>query len=230
MTLQLTTWQAPPAQPELTAGAAHLWRFPLAKQDSLEHLLNEEEQSRANRLRSPEKSQAFVVARIRLRQILAGYLDCDPATLSFAYGPSGKPSLVGDDAPIFNLTHSGNWGLCAVVKEGEVGVDIEMLNPELDYAKLAKRFFSKVENEWLQQCPPHRRRRMFYRIWTRKEAWLKGKGGGFSDPDQDIGPVHLAGSYTRDGDWWLKSFTVARDSLAALAVSQEISLVQRWNA
>jgi 4'-phosphopantetheinyl transferase len=230
MTLQLTTWQTPPAQPELTAGSVHLWRFSIANKKTLEHLLNAEELKRANRLRIPEKARTFVVARARLRQLLAGYLDRDPQSLTFAYGPSGKPSLVGDKVPVFNLSHSGNWGLCAVAKEGEVGVDIETLNPELDYAKLAERFFSKAENEWLQQCPPHRRRRLFYRIWTRKEAWLKGKGSGFSDPDQDIGFVHLAGSYTSDGAWWLKSFTLNHDCLAALAVSQEVSLLQRWNA
>ena len=63
-----------------------------------------------------------------------------------------------------------------------------------------------------------------------KEAWLKGQGGGFSDPDQDIGPVHLAGSCTCDGNWWLRSFPLARHSLATLALSQEFSVVQRWDA
>lgn len=229
MTLQLTTWQTPPAQPELTAGSVHLWRFPIANKKALEHLLNAEELKRANRLRIPEKSRIFVVARARLRQILAGYLDRDPQSLTFDYGPSGKPSLVGDKVPVFNLSHSGNWGLCAVAKEGEVGVDIETLNHDLDYAKLAERFFSKAENEWLQQRPPHRRRRVFYRIWTRKEAWLKGKGGGFSDHDQDIGSVHLSGCCTHDGGWWLRSFPVGRNSIATIAVRQEFSLLQRWD-
>ncbi len=230
MTLQLTPWQSPPSQPELTAEEVHLWRFPLTSQKPLEHLLNEEEQKRAQRLLIPDKARAFVVARARLRQILASYLDLDPQTLCFTYGQSGKPALVGiADAPAFNLAHSGNWGVCAVGKEGEVGVDIETLDRELDYARLAKRFFSTAENEWLQKCPLHRRRRLFFRIWTRKEAWLKGKGGGFSDPDQDIGPTHLAGSYTYDGTWWLRSFPVNRHCLATLAVSQKFSLLQRWN-
>ena len=230
MTLQLTPWHNPPSKPKLTVEAVHLWRFPLNSQKPLEHLLNEEEQKRAQRLLIPDKARAFVVARARLRKILASYLDLDPQALRFTYGPSGKPALIGvADAPAFNLAHSGNWGLCAVAKEGEVGVDIETLNPELDYARLAQRFFSTAENEWLKKCPLHCRRRQFFRIWTRKEAWLKGKGGGFSDPDQDIGPAHLEGCYTYDGTWWLRSFSVARYYLATIAVSQEFSLVQRWN-
>ena len=230
MTLQLTPWQNPPSELEFTSDTVHLWRFQLTSQNSLEHLLNEEELQRAERLRIPEKARAFVVARARLRQILAGYLALDPQSLRFTYGSSGKPALIGMvDAPIFNLAHSGNWGVCAVVKSGEVGVDIETLHTELDYAKLAERFFSTAEKKCLQECPPYRRRRLFYRIWTRKEAWLKGKGGGFSDSDQDIGPVHLAGSCTYDGNWWLRSFPVARNYLATLAVSQEFRVLQRWD-
>jgi 4'-phosphopantetheinyl transferase len=186
----------------------HLWRFPLVCSNSLETLLDEQELQRAKRLRSPDKARAFVAARARLRLILSGYLEMEPQSLHFSYGPAGKPALVGlADSPAFNLAHSGNWGVCAVVSRGEVGVDLETMNPSLDYTL-----------------------RCFYRIWTRKEAWLKGKGDGFSDPDQDIGPAHLAGSCTCDGNWWLRSFPLARHSLATLALSQEFSLVQRWNA
>ena len=81
MTLQLTPWQTPPLKPALTAGAVQLWRFPLDCPDSLEHLLDEEELQRARRLRALRKARAFVVARARLRQILAGYLDLAPQAL-----------------------------------------------------------------------------------------------------------------------------------------------------
>ena len=227
----LTPWHAPPSMLDLKSDEVHLWRFPLTCSDSLEHHLDEQELQRAKRLRSPDKARTFVVARARLRQILSGYLDRDPQSLRFSYGPAGKPALVGlVDSLSFNLAHSGNWGVCAVVGRGEVGVDVETINPALNYANLARRFFSETENQWLRACPEPRRLRCFYRIWTRKEAWLKGKGGGFSDPDQDIGLAHLVGSCTSDGSWWLRGFPLARYSLATLALSQEFSLVQRWDA
>lgn len=231
MTLQLTPWQTPPLKPALTAGAVQLWRFPLDCPDSLEHLLDEEELQRARRLRAPVKARTFVVARGRLRQILAGYLDLAPQALRFQYGPFGKPVLAGPASAelAFNLAHSGGWGLCAVTLGVEVGVDIERVDCKLDYDQLAAGFFSAGERAWLQACRPHRRRRQFFRIWTRKEAWLKGKGGGFSDPAQDIGPAHLQGCDTCDDHWWLRSFPVARHYLATLALSRECSVVQRWN-
>lgn len=232
MTLQLTPWQAPPSQPELSRGAVHLWRFPLGSKDSLEHLLNDEELQRARRFLIPDKARHFVVARARLRLILASYLGLAPESLGFNYGPSGKPALEGQPAEFlaFNLSHSGSWGLCAVTKGLAVGVDVERLDRKVDYDKLAARFFSANEQKYLRGGSAHRRRRLFFRIWTRKEAWLKGKGGGFSDPDQDIGPAHLAGCYTHDGNWWLRSFPVGHNYIATLALSQECSLVQRWDA
>jgi 4'-phosphopantetheinyl transferase len=232
MTLQLTPWQAPPSKSKLTEGAVHVWRFPLDSQESLEHLLNEEELQRVQRLRAPGKARDFVVARARLRQILASYLDLAPESLCFNYGPSGKPALEAPlaDSLAFNLAHSGRWGLCAVTRGVAVGVDIERLERKVNYDKLASGFFSASERAWLKGVSLHRRRRQFFRIWTRKEAWLKGKGGGFSEPDQDIGPAHLAGCYTHDGSWWLRSFPVARDYLGTLAVPQEFSLMQRWDA
>jgi 4'-phosphopantetheinyl transferase len=166
-----------------------------------------------------------------LRRILAGYLGRPPQSLRFEYGAAGKPRLAGDMAHLvaFNLAHSGEWGLCAVTNGFEVGVDIERVDMQLDFAKLAARFFSR--NEWsrLEECAPPRRRRLFFRIWTRKEAWLKGRGGGFSEADQDLGPAHLAGCCTHDRNWWLRSFPVTRHYLAALAVPQEVSRVRRWD-
>ena len=231
MPLVLTPWQAPPTHPELTEQSVHLWRFPLDYHKSLEALLDEQELQRVGRLHVPEKARVFIAARGRLRQILSSYLALAPETLRFNYGSAGKPVLAGNipEALAFNLAHSGQWGLCAVTKGVEVGVDIEKVNFQLDYEKLAAGFFSTNEKNWLQNSSMLRRRRHFFRIWTRKEAWLKGKGGGFSDPDQDIGPAHLQGCCTHDGTWWLRSFSVSRHYLAALAVPQEYSLLQRWD-
>ena len=231
MTLVLTPWQIPPSQPELLEQSVHLWRFPLDCQEPLEGLLDEQELLRFNRLRVPKKARNFVVARTRLRQILGSYLDLAPETLCFDYSPFGKPALASSirSGLAFNLAHSGRWGLCAVTRGVEVGVDIEKVARQLDHEKLAAHFFSPCERNWLQAASQHRRKRLFFRIWTRKEAWLKGKGGGFSDPAQDIGPAHLAGCYTEDGNWWLRSFPVARHYLATLALPQEFSLLQRWD-
>lgn len=230
MVFALTSWQDPPTHPVLSEDEVHLWRFPLACREPLQNLLDAGEIQRAQRLRSPVKARAFITARARLRQILSGYLDLPPASLRFDYGPAGKPVLVsqGADGPAFNLAHSGAWGLCAVVKVGEVGVDIEQIDARLDFEPIAAAFFSPQEYDRLMACTAARRRRIFYRLWTRKEAWLKGRGIGFSDNSQELAPPHLEGCCTHDGHWWLRSFPVARHYLAALAVPHRVKRLRCW--
>lgn len=227
----MSPWQAPPLRPVLADGEIHLWRFPLVNTEPLECLLEEQELQRARRLRVPGKARAFITARGRLRQILSCYLELPPEDLRFDYGPAGKPALAGDliDAPAFNLAHSGVWGLCAVAGGVALGVDIERTDTRLDFDKLAAAFFSRDELHRLQACMPQRRRRSFFRLWTRKEAWLKGRGCGFADSDQGLAAEHLRGTCTFDGSWWLTSFPVVRHYLAALAVSKKPASLQRWH-
>lgn len=230
MTLVLSPWRVPAEQPLLDARSVHVWRFRLDGAVSIDHLLNAEEHKRGARLRDERKARAWMLARGRLRQILAGYLGVEPGAVRFVTNAHGKPSLAeGSSAELaFNLSHAGVWGLCAVSAGSEVGIDIERIDATLDHERLAARFFSPAENARLAACPQARRRREFYRIWTRKEAWLKGKGGGFSAPDLALDPVLLACCCASDGIWRLRNFPVARQYLAAVAVHSRVTSVQRW--
>lgn len=174
------------AQP-LSDGQIDLWRFrvdlPENKINLLKDLLSADELQRAARLLIAEKRQQFIVARASLRSILARYLDCTPAELVFKYGAQGKPELLHQPAGLnFNLAHSGVWAVLAISRTGAVGVDLERIDPALDYNLLAPKFFSKRENDRLGAVTGLRRRRTFYRLWTCKESVLKLSGVGFSAP------------------------------------------------
>lgn len=215
-------WIPSSLPPQLAAGEVHLWRFPLDPfphdLHSLQRLLSLDEQQRAARLLDPRKAQAFIVARARLRQILASYLSVDPAQISFTYGEQGKPALLSPATILtFNLSHSGDLALLAVAQGMEVGVDIEKIEPSLDYQRLAARFFSSEENAALMAAPKARRRRMFYRLWTKKEAQLKGAGGGFSAPP---GRTSVR--------WSTRTFWLGRGYVAALASIASIGSVRRF--
>jgi 4'-phosphopantetheinyl transferase len=223
--VSLTPWQVPPAYAQLNGQSAHVWRFRIdlsaADIDGLKAMLCHEELLRANRLLDPVKANKFVAARGRLRQILARYLSIPPASVEFAYGEYGKPCLAGspDDTLMFNLSHAGCWGLLVVASEFNVGVDVEKIDFGLEYEKVATRYFSADEISTLTQLQSVRRRRAFYRIWTLKEARLKGEGSGFSSTQQ----------YNQGTEWLLRSFSVDRDYLGALAVAKHVVHVQRWN-
>ena len=60
---------------------------------------------------------------------LARYLDRDPGSLEFEYGPYGKPSLVDGDGLEFSWARSGGVGVLAVARGRAVGIDVERIEP-----------------------------------------------------------------------------------------------------
>jgi len=49
---------------------------------------------------------------------------------------------------------------------------------ELPFVDLARRFFACEEVAAFQTGPSNDRRELFYRVWTRKEAYVKARGVG----------------------------------------------------
>lgn len=88
------------------------------------------------------------------------------------YGPKGKPGFPDNKPFYFSLSHSG--GLAGVlVSEAPVGFDIQLMDNR-DYEKIAKRFFSPDE-----ACAV-RDKEDFFRIFTKKESFVKMTGEGMS--------------------------------------------------
>ena len=75
----------------------------------------------------------------------------------------------------FNLSHSGDYVVCAV-GDGEVGADIQKWVPYKE--RTAERFFAPTEWKLLQELPASQRTELFYRLWSRKEAYGKYTGQG----------------------------------------------------
>jgi hypothetical protein len=80
----------------LASNEVHVWRIPLnqspAKTLPLERVLSADEREKAARFYFDKDRRQFVQARAALRFILSQYLQVDPQTLEFAYGPQGKKS------------------------------------------------------------------------------------------------------------------------------------------
>ena len=208
-------------RPAFTAGGGSPLAFSLVGSNvpPFKTLLSADELRRAERLLDSHKAQAFIVGRGRLRQILGSYLQSDPAAIEFAYGADGKPALHRPQArPLqFNLSHSGNWAVLALSAGVAIGVDLEKIDLSLDYASLAARFFSAAENARLLAVSPPRRRRSFYRLWTRKEALLKGQGRGFT-----------ASTEVEERSWQLRSFWLGLGYVGEIACAGEIQVLRRW--
>jgi len=165
-----------------------IWRIDLdggtVRDDIDGALLAPHERIRAERIPVRSLRQRFVNGRSALRSILAGYLEVEPLSLSFAYGPAGKPRLqLGSGMDLrFNASHSGPIMLVAVGTRSEIGVDIEDNQMAADVFDLADRFFSSAEQQAMTRLPEARAAQTFLSIWTQKEAVLKAIGLGMSVP------------------------------------------------
>jgi 4'-phosphopantetheinyl transferase len=82
----------------------------------------------------------------------------------------------------FNLSHTSGMVACAVIRELDIGVDVENAARRLRHRELAERFFGEAEVEAFRALTPEVRARRFLELWTLKEAYLKARGCGISIP------------------------------------------------
>ncbi|CAA0126201.1 4'-phosphopantetheinyl transferase Sfp [Halioglobus japonicus] len=111
------------------------------------------------------------------RRVLSRYAEVAPEDWQFGVGKQGKPYLL--DAPCaldFNVSHSGEWLVCAVTAGTPVGVDVEEAKSTRDVMTLAQRFFREEEVAALAACRAAEQCDRFYDLWTLKEAAVKARG------------------------------------------------------
>lgn len=148
-------------------------------------LLSPEERERADRFHRELDGNRFRVTHGAMRMILARYLKVGPHELSFSAERGGKPELASqfrNTGIRFNLSHASELALLAVTRGARVGVDLERVNSEFPIEEVAERFFSPAEISVLKELPGEEKLEAFFSCWTRKEAYIKAVGGGFSIP------------------------------------------------
>jgi 4'-phosphopantetheinyl transferase len=199
------------------------------------------ERERAARFHFDKHRHRFITGRGLLRMILGGYLQNEPASIEFVYGPQGKPALGGALAKSglnFNLSHSESLGVIALTRAGSLGVDVERVRSLEDVEELVRRFFSARESAAFRELADGNRAEAFFNLWTRKEAWLKATGEGIAHSLNLVEvsflrgePARLLGlpyGFGRSEEWSLHSFCPALGFAAAIAVAAPESEVRQW--
>ncbi len=183
-----TAWFPVPKNSILPPAELHLWRVrcdgALETPEHYEHLLSPDEKERARRFVIKEARRDFIVSRGVLRELLALYLNTRPADIVLRYGIHGKPHVSRGEAQSsvrFNVSHSHGLAVFAF-SQAEVGVDIERVRAEFPGREIAGRFFSEQEIAALGKLGPEESSRAFFLCWTRKEAYVKARGGGLQIP------------------------------------------------
>jgi len=153
--------------------------------------------------------------------------------VEFCYNEHGKPELFFPltKDPGFNLSHTEEVAIIAIAKGRNVGVDVNTLQrtvgQNLEWIPVVKRSFSIAEQSGLFGLPVAEQERMFYRIWSQKEAYTKAIGEGYRYGFQMFTVAVEHGGSTAliadeknpqfVGEWQLASVDIGSNLIAALA-------------
>jgi len=220
-----------PERLAITESEVHVWTVFLDYwEESLSRLsdqLDTEELLLAACFRLERDRQRFVIRRTLLKKLLSFYLGIPPRMIRCNYGQYGKPYLSIGSAIQFNTSHSQGLAIYAIGCQRHLGVDLEAIQPVPEIDALINRWFPSREARSLQHLSPQEKQEAFYRLWTKKEAYLKALGRGLGGPQDlvEFFPKDLssaqhcpAGDFSRMGHWSFRVLTPAPNFVAALAV------------
>jgi 4'-phosphopantetheinyl transferase len=163
----------------------HVWWLSLqAEPPDMEQalgLLSAEEQERARRYHFARDRNRFVLARAFLRRLLGDYTGEEAGRVPLRLSVSGKPFLADRSDLHFNLSHCEDRVVVAIARQ-PVGVDLERIRNIPEALPIAQHLFAISETRALRACPAELQSEAFLRCWTRKEAYVKGRGEGLSTP------------------------------------------------
>jgi 4'-phosphopantetheinyl transferase len=221
--------------PEASAGRVDVWTVWLGREAAAPELLSSDEAARASRFVFDRHRRRYVACRSTLRVLLGSYLGEPASDLCFTYTNYGKPELAGR-AISFNVSHCDDLALIAVTLKHRLGVDIERLRPLEDLDGVAWTVFSSSELATLDTVPRHLKADAFFNCWTRKEAFIKAVGEGFSFPlkefDVTLRPgeaaelVSIRAGGSEAQDWALFDLRPAEEFVGAVAVEDPHAILR----
>lgn len=182
-----------------------------------------EDQTHAKRFVYPAIRFRFSVGRSLLRWVLNACVD-ESQPWRLRYTAHGQPEVVGlPEKCGITVSHGGTFWVVGVLKNGDVGVDIEAIarfkRTQTEHAQLARFALSPLEQAQFIQLDPPDRERFIAERWTLKEAISKALGLGLRYPFRQ---ATLTGEQPHwrwhgphsDGRWTLASSTLREHRLS----------------
>lgn len=135
--------------------------------------------SRVIRMKKVQAQKQSLCADGLAREMLAE--NTTASAIRFSRSEKGKPEAL--NSPLhFSLSHSGEFVLCAV-SEDEIGADLQVFRPVCP--SLICRVCTEEEKEFIGTED-----RLFFQVWTSKEALAKYYGDGLTGDLKKLAVVH----------------------------------------
>lgn len=159
--------------PEIRTGIFHLLDLNNLRNEEIQEalqLLDDQSLERAQKFIFKEDRNRYILAHAALRFYLGNFLNKIPSKIEILRTSSGKPYL--KDFPLhFNISHTKRYAFLAFHSDCPIGVDIEIIQEDLDFLKIADLFMHPREKrimiEFKNSCD------YFFTLWSAKEALLK---------------------------------------------------------
>ncbi|ANN78472.1 4'-phosphopantetheinyl transferase family protein [Bordetella flabilis] len=171
--------------PKEDAALFSWWATPVAARHYRQDRLRADDVARARAPRSPRAERDWQVSRALLSEALAAW-------------PRGAD-------PALSLAHSQGHAVAALAPAGwRVGVDLESMRPR-DFAALAQWCCTAEEQAAVAACDAATRPRLFYLLWTLKEAFIKAAGLRFPADMRAVGLLPSGDPSGEPGGWRLRA-------------------------
>jgi len=138
-----------------------------------------------------------VSGELLARYSVGQYLDIADQEINLIFGEKGKPHIGNLSNVHFNISHSGQYVVCAVAPT-EIGIDVERVRKV--NLRIAERFFSPSEIHDLMALDEENRMRYFITLWTIKESYLKAIGRGLTQHLNSFTIVRNGNSFLLTGN------------------------------
>jgi len=183
---------------------------------SIKSLLPDVIIQRANQYQRPADFCAYLLGKYLLVMGLKEFGIKETALHDIQYTPFNRPYLNYEID--FNISHSGDYVLCALSADFKIGIDIE----EISNIEISDFFDYFTEQELIKINIANDKYREFFRYWTIKEAITKADGRGLITPLKDIVITSNTGTISNE-IWYLTELNIDIQYASHLATNCEIT-------
>ncbi len=174
--------------------SAHVWiaysdQLAADLRTALASQLSASEMARMERFKFSADRDMFLIAHSLKRLALSWHApSVRPSDWMFRIEEFGRPRICGPEGHnlCFNISHSGAMVACVVTKAIDCGIDVELLDRDINLAGLVSGVLTPVETAAINAVHSESQAAAFFRYWTLKEAYAKARGLGMSLPFKHI--------------------------------------------
>ncbi|GLC31301.1 4'-phosphopantetheinyl transferase family protein [Clostridium omnivorum] len=148
--------------------------------EKISFFISEDKRFKINRFINRQDKIRTLIGDVLVRFTAMEKLKINNDSITFNKNDYGKPFLKDYPKFKFNISHSGDFLVCAF-DDTEIGIDIEQIN-QIDYREIANSFFSESEVDYILDKDSNDALSRFYDIWTLKESYVKCCGLGVTMP------------------------------------------------